>query len=303
MPRVARVKSEDSIFHVMARSISEVDLFKDNEDKIAYLELIKRYKTIFCFKVYGFCLMDNHLHMIIDANGADISTIMHSINFAYAMYFNSRHGRHGHLFQDRFKSKVVTTERYLLTLSAYIHHNPMDLPGYKKCPEKYVFSTLHIYLGLSRDPYGIVDESFILGLIGGDSKVARKNYLSLVHISDDKKLKAEMEFEKEVTEYRSLRRILVRNKSVDEILNYVASSFEISVVKLKCKYCRGVAKARAVLVFMMRSLCNYKCGDICNLLGNITQGRVSALSSIAIELMDEGKYRNIVEGFLYKFCA
>ncbi|WDC83583.1 transposase [Caloramator sp. mosi_1] len=58
--------------------------------------------------------MDNHAHFIIDANGADISKIMHFINYKYAMWFNKRYSRHGHLFQDRFKSKIVKDERYLL---------------------------------------------------------------------------------------------------------------------------------------------------------------------------------------------
>ncbi|EYE87421.1 hypothetical protein Q428_13335, partial [Fervidicella metallireducens AeB] len=107
MPRLARQKKEDAIFHVMARSISEVDLFKDDEDKLNYLALVKKYQKTYEFRVYGYCLMDNHLHLIIDANGADISRIMHSINFSYAQYFNHRHKRHGHLFQDRFKSKMV----------------------------------------------------------------------------------------------------------------------------------------------------------------------------------------------------
>lgn len=65
------------------------------------------YQENYGFKVYGFCLMDNHAHFIIDVNGADISNIMHSINFKYAQVYNRKHKRHGHLFQDRFKSKIV----------------------------------------------------------------------------------------------------------------------------------------------------------------------------------------------------
>ena len=97
MPRPFRLKNGESIYHVMCKSITEVNLFKDSEDKKKYLSLIKKYKTL-----YGYCLMDNHLHLIIDANGSDISKVMHGINFSYAMYFNKKHEMGGHLFRDRF---------------------------------------------------------------------------------------------------------------------------------------------------------------------------------------------------------
>ena len=60
--------------------------------------------------------MDNHAHLLIDANGADISKVMHGINFSYAMYFNKKYEREGHLFKDRFKSKIVDDDRYLKTV-------------------------------------------------------------------------------------------------------------------------------------------------------------------------------------------
>ena len=91
MPRKPRVKTDDSIFHIMCKSISEVTLFRDNEDKNKYLFLIKKYKTLYNFKIYGYCLMDTHSHLMIDANGSDISKVMHGINFSYAMYFNRKY--------------------------------------------------------------------------------------------------------------------------------------------------------------------------------------------------------------------
>ena len=87
MPRKAREKTKDAIFHIMARSISEVDLFKDKDDKLKYISLVKKYQKLYKFRVYGYCLMDNHVHMIIDANGADISEIMHSIKEEFLNFY------------------------------------------------------------------------------------------------------------------------------------------------------------------------------------------------------------------------
>ena len=115
MARKARLKSGDAIYHIMCKSISEVNLFRDSEDKEKYLSLTKKYKKLYNVKIYGYCLMDNHAHLLIDANGADISKVMHGINFSYAMYFNKKYEREGHLFKDRFKSKIVDNDRYLKT--------------------------------------------------------------------------------------------------------------------------------------------------------------------------------------------
>lgn len=303
MPRVARVKTSDSIFHVMARSISEVDLFKSDEDKILYLSRVKDYQKLYNFKVYGYCLMDNHVHLIIDANGADISKIMHSINFSYALLFNARHDRHGHLFQDRFKSKIVEDDAYLLTLSAYVHNNPTDIKGYENCPEKYEFSSLPVYLGMRHDPYELVDNDFIMSMFGKNSKTAIENYMKLVYKCDHKKDMEDFEFLNEKTEYKSGRKILIRNINANEIIRFILAKLGSTDVQLLCKHNNSMVEAKALMVFMMRNLCNYKCIDICNILGNITQSRVSMLSSIGIKLIDDERYRGVITEFLSSYAV
>jgi REP element-mobilizing transposase RayT len=147
MARVERLKDSDAIYHIMCKSISEVDLYRDFDDKERYLLLVKKYKKLYNVKIYGYCLMDNHVHLLVDANGADISKVMHGINFSYAMYYNKKYQREGSLFKDRFKSKIVDSDRYLKTVSLYIHNNPTDIGEFKDCPEKYAFSSLGIYIG------------------------------------------------------------------------------------------------------------------------------------------------------------
>jgi putative transposase len=304
MPRMARIKALDSIFHIMCRSISEVDLFKTKDDKQKYIYYIKKYQKLYEFKVYGYCLMDNHLHLLIDANGADISQVMHSINFSYAQYFNRFHKRHGHLFQDRFKSKIIADDRYLLAASAYIHNNPTDVLEYKDCPEKYDFSSLPVYLGISNDPYGLVSSRFVLSLFGKTPKVARERYMKFVCKCNDLEFKEDIEFENDTTEYRSQRRILVRNHRIEDAVDYIANNMNIPKIKLHMKNCRKVVEAKALLILLMRHFCNYKCCDICRSLGNITQARVSALSSLGVELIEKNeKYSRIVEGFIKPHLA
>jgi len=300
MPRMARQKTYDAIFHIMCKSITEVDLFRDDLDKLEYLSLVKEYQKMYNFKVYGYCLMDNHVHMLIDANGSDISLVMHGINYSYAGYFNRKHHRHGHLFQDRFKSKMVITEGYLYALSAYIHNNPTKIKGYEKNPHKYQFSSLSVYLGLNQDPFELINDSFILGMFGKKPKTARKNYMRLVFKSDYKGIREDAEFKNEETEYRSQRKILVRDTDPEKIIEFIVSKLNVAHIKIHIKNGRGegLIEAKALLAVLMRGLCNAKCADICRVLGSISQGRVSTLCGYGLELMDKEKYRKIVEEFL-----
>ena len=304
MPRMARIKSVEAIYHVMVRSISELSLFREDKDKDTYLSLVHGYQSVFGFKVYAFCLMDNHAHFIIDANGSDISKVMHSLNFKYAQIYNFKYKRHGHLFQDRFKSKIVTTERYLFTLSAYIHRNPEDIEKYSKCIEKYKYSSLGVFLGLRRDQFRILDEGFIMQMFGNSIKESRSNYMKFVYACDDKKLKEDAEFRNETTCYKSERKIIVRDFNPDEILNYVSEETGINKTKFHIKNGRKTTEGRALAVLLMRGFCNFRCSDICKVLGNITQSRVSGLCSIAMNLIDKDeKYKKMVDEFLVKYAA
>ena len=303
MPRKKRFKPKDSIFHIISKSISEVTLFKEASDKEKYLSLIKKYKALYNFKLYGYCLMDNHSHLMVDANGTDISIMMHGINFSYAMYFNKKYEREGHLFKDRFKSKIVDDVRYLKTVSLYIHNNPTDICEFKDCPEKYAFSSLGIYIGKRRDHLNIIDYGFVMGFFGNNLSTARKSYYSHVLGCNDEKLKEEFEFENEKTEYRSGRKILERNFKSEDIIDFIALKMNVSKFHLNIKYSRKLVRAKALTVVLMRCLSNFRFSDISSTLGNITQSRISRLSSIGIDLMGaDKKYENIIEEFI-KFYA
>lgn len=299
MPRTERIKSENAIYHVMVRSITEVPLFKKENDKDKYLSQMRNYQIIYGFKVYAYCMMTNHAHFIIDSNGADISKIMHGLNFKYAITYNRIHDRHGHVFQDRFKSKIVDTNRYLITLSAYIHNNPIKIKGYETCPEKYKYSSLKVYLGLEKDLTGLLDETYIMQMIGDNVNNARDRYLQFVYTCDKEKLKKEMEFEDEKTEYRSQRKVLVRNFNPEQIMSFISEETGVEKLMMYVKNSRNNKAARALAVLLMRSLCNFKISHICQVLGNITESRVSKLCSIGVELIStEDRYKDIVNKFI-----
>lgn len=233
-----------------------------------------------------------------------ITKIMHGINFTFAQNFNRTNKRKGTLFQDRFKSKIIKDERYIITLSAYIHNNPKAIEGYYNCPAEYPYSSLPAYLGLKKDPHKILDEDFIMQMFGRRKSVARKNYSKLMALCNDLLINEEIEFENDKTEYRSGRKILVRDLNPNEIIEYVAKKTNTNPNKIYVKNSRYTTEAKALTVLLMKNLCNFKCVDICETIGNITVGRVSKLCNIGLQLIDDKlEYRDLISIFIKDHVA
>jgi REP element-mobilizing transposase RayT len=163
MPRNARQKSESGIYHIMVRGINRQDIFHDDEDMQRYLETIARMKKENRFEVYGFCLMTNHVHILVQEKEEEISRIMKRIGTSYAWWYNSKYDRVGHLFQDRYKSEGVDNDAYLLSVIRYIHKNPV-IAGLAQEPEDYRWSSCRVYYGQKEYSEGLTDTGFILGL-------------------------------------------------------------------------------------------------------------------------------------------
>ncbi|MEW6663377.1 MAG: REP-associated tyrosine transposase [Bacillota bacterium] len=180
MPRQARIKGEFSIYHITQRGNEKKNLFLCDEDKAKFIEILGRVKAKYSFLLYTFCLMDNHVHLLIDDNGNDISKIIKSLNISYVQYFNRKYQRCGHLFQDRFRSELVKDERYLLQVSRYIHNNPVRAGMVKELAE-YCWSSYNIYAGRMKDLYKLVDKGRLLSIFSANPEIALQQYLEFMH--------------------------------------------------------------------------------------------------------------------------
>lgn len=302
MPRTARIKSNTAIYHVMMRSISNFNLFKDKKDKDKYLKLLKKYKEIHTFKLYAFCLMDTHAHLLIDSNGADISKFMHKINQCYAQYYNKRYNRTGHVFGDRFKSKIAYTDVSIMCMSAYIHNNPKDINGYKNCVENYSYSSLGIYLGRQKDTYDIVDSYFVLNYFNSDPILATTRYFSFVksrtNESIDNILIDELALKNISTINKSYTKSIIRNFKPEEIIKYVANSYNFKEADLHIKFSHKSSIFRSLCVLLMHNLCSLKSYEIGYILGNISPSSISRLCNKGYTLLlEDNKYKNILINF------
>lgn len=144
MARQARKRSNTGIYHVFLRGIDKRDIFLDDEDRETFINNIIKAKKLGNFLILGYCLMDNHVHILIKEN-EEIGTSIKRILVGYVGWHNNKYERTGHLFQNRFKSEPVETDSYLITVLRYIHQNPIKAGLVKKI-EDYTWSSYQHYI-------------------------------------------------------------------------------------------------------------------------------------------------------------
>lgn len=124
MPRHARNKSASGYMHIIVRGIGKQLLFEDEYDYKYYLKKLEQYCTDTEVYVCAYCLMDNHVHLLVKGESEAIALLMKKIGVSYSWYYNKKYDRVGHLFQDRYKSEAIENEKYLLSAFRYVLKNP-----------------------------------------------------------------------------------------------------------------------------------------------------------------------------------
>ena len=135
MPRQARTTSATSVYHAILRGVNKQQVFEDEEDYMRFLSVLRRQTqpdvdelgqaTLPRCHVYAYCLMGNHVHLLLKEGIETIGDIMKRIASSYVYHYNHKYDRVGHLFQERFKSQPVCDFAYFVTLLRYIHQNPL----------------------------------------------------------------------------------------------------------------------------------------------------------------------------------
>ncbi len=172
MPRQARNKSSTGVYHVMLRGIDGQDIFLDRADRLKFLETLLKYKDSSEYQLYGYCLMSNHIHLIIKEGKDEIARIMKRIGVSYAAWYNNKYERTGHLFQDRFKSEEIEDDRYLLVALRYIHQNPLKAEIVKTLAG-YEWSSFNEY---RTEENALTDTAFILSIFHADPVKASASF-------------------------------------------------------------------------------------------------------------------------------
>ena len=125
MRRQARLDAPGTLHHVMMRGIERVDIFSDDKDREHFLSRVGEIGKATETRILAWALMDNHVHMLLLSGSSGLPRFMRRLLTGYAVWFNRRRQRSGHLFQNRYKSIVCEEDGYLLELVRYIHLNPL----------------------------------------------------------------------------------------------------------------------------------------------------------------------------------
>lgn len=260
MPRISRKQSKSIMktYHVLLRGINKQDIFIDNVDKSKFFKELKEAKEEFKFKLYAYAIMNNHVHLVIYDDNDKLSETMHKVETKYALYFNKKYERVGHVFQNRYKSICVETEAYLKNLVRYVLRNPQK-DGI--CPiNEYNWSSYKEYVYKEN----ITDVEFILQLFSMDMKQAVREFLEFCNSVEDRYSDAEFEIENTMTDEQALDCIKRIVKIDLNILNNCNQ-------KYRDKYIYEISKIRGISVKQMVRLLGIEKSNIYRIIDKMSK--------------------------------
>ena len=162
MPRLRRQISNSKIYHVIVKGIDDQDVFYEDQDRRYFLNQILKLRKEINYDIYSYCLMTNHIHIVVKIEEKFLSKLMQRLMIRYVYYFNSKYERTGPLVQNRFKSKCVENQKYFLEVCRYIHRNPEKALMAKT--QNYKWSSYHEYVGQEK----IINKKVLLHYFDND---------------------------------------------------------------------------------------------------------------------------------------
>jgi len=162
LTKILRSYSNSKIYHIILKGIDNQDIFYEDQDRRVFLKKLALTKKEYDNKIYAYCLMDNHIHLVIRIEKEFLSKAIQSLMIRYVQYFNRKYKRIGTLVQSRFKSRNVENQRYFLEVCRYVHRNPENA-GMAKT-ENYQWSSYQEYLGKAK----IIDKNVLLHYLDND---------------------------------------------------------------------------------------------------------------------------------------
>jgi len=177
MARPLRIEYPGAVYHVLCRGNNRQKIFRDDLDRRRYLEKLFHYCELKEVSLLGYCLLSNHIHLLVETPQGNLSKMMQAFQTSYTLYLNRRHGRSGHVFEQRYKALLVDKDNYLLQVSRYIHRNPVEAKLVGR-PQDYRWSSYGAYV--SGKVVRRLTTSLVLEQLGGNRKEQIRNYREYV---------------------------------------------------------------------------------------------------------------------------
>jgi putative transposase len=185
MARQARLDAPGTLHHVMIRGIEGINIFLCDEDRENFLSRIDKLVANTGTRILAWVLMDNHVHLLLFSGQRGVSTFMRRLLTGYAVWFNRRHQRTGHLFQNRYRSILCEEDQYLLELVRYIHLNPLRASVVKSLKEldHFHWSGHGVLAGTNRNDWQ--EKAYVLGQFGTEERKAVRAYRKFIEEGKD----------------------------------------------------------------------------------------------------------------------
>lgn len=180
MGRKPRVEYAGAIYHVIQRGNNREYIFERDSDKHFLLREIENRKVGTGFLLYGYVIMGNHYHLVLQSGEQPLSKVMHFINGSFGRYYISNCGRTGHVFEGRYKAIPVQNERYLLAVLRYVHRNPVRAGICRRAPN-YLWSSDKFYRSNQK---GFVDIDLLLDMLSTNRERAINQYIAFMEQED-----------------------------------------------------------------------------------------------------------------------
>jgi REP element-mobilizing transposase RayT len=304
-----RVEFPEALYHVTARGVLKNAIVRDDHDRVRWHDYLKAAVTRAGLELYAFALMDNHFHLFVCAPRANLGKAMQYLNGAYAMYFNKRHERSGHLFERRYRGILIENRGHYTEVSRYIHLNPVRAGAVER-PEEYAWSSYPGYhfgrMPLSWLNYGRVLAEF------GEGKEARTRYREFVAAGVGRKLAppwaravggwllgspkftariyALLAKDRKDSRWdsRASQGKRATDATLDEIAQAVCRHFGVSIEELKTSG-KSRAAARAAFVFLAREQAGFSLKSIGTFIGVTNSGTVCRFVTSGRKQWEENK--------------
>ena len=280
MARKPRIEYPGAFFHIIVRGNNRETIFRDSRDYLRYLEKLVYFCQEGNVRLYAYCLMPNHIHLLLEMARVSLSKVLQRFHTWYTMYFNRRYDRVGHVFQGRYRAILCDRDAYLLELVRYIHLNPIRA-GLVDSPEDYPWNSHRIYIGVDKSE--AVDPSFVLRQFADDSSAARKSYRSFVmegatqgrredlYKVSDQRILGNEPFQKQVIRRQAGKRgelagMPTVDFGLDELKEIMEKVMGVKSDSLRCGG-RSGAWMRRIFCYIARTYGVYKAKDVAVYIG------------------------------------
>ena len=289
MARPLRVEYPGAFYHVINRGNNQEQIFNNDRDKEKFLQYLEKACERFSIIFHTYCLMNNHFHLLVETPEPNLSVAMQWINVSYATYFNRKRGRHGHLFQGRFKAILIDADEYLKHLSRYIHLNPVRAKMVST-PSEFKWSSYSAFIGVIKAPQ-FLEINWLLSNFGKSKKAAKRNYKEFVEGIDIKNLEnpnrmvtegfilgdsdfvtwvkdnflSDGQDEKEIPQLKKLK----PRVPLGTVTNAVCEEFGCNEEQIITKG-RKKNKAREVAIYISRDITGISCNELGEYFGGVS---------------------------------